>query len=304
MVEDRDGIARTAEAIGAYVRRTPSMTIGGGAVADVPVVAKLEQLQVTGTFKARGAFATLLASEADEVAIASGGNAGAAYAYAAQRLGRRAVVYVSTSSPTAKVERIRNDGAEVRIVEGEYADAARACAEYLEGADVLAGHAYDRPEMLLGAGTLAMELEEDTELDSVLVAVGGGGLIGGVAAWYRDRIKVVAVETEGTPTLDRALAAGRPVDVEVSGSAVSALGAARIGEHAWALRDFVADNVLVSDEQVAEAQRTLWNELRLVTEPAGAVALAALRSGRYRPAPGERVGIVVCGANTDPGSVV
>lgn len=304
MLVDRDAIARTRDRIAPHVRRTPTVEVEAGTLADVPVVCKLEQLQVTGTFKARGAFATLMASDRDEVAMASGGNAGAAFAHAAGRLGRRATVFVSSLAPQAKIDRMRGYGADVRVVEGDYAAAARACEAHLATHDVLAGHAYDRPEMLLGAGTLAAELEEQADLDTLLVAVGGGGLIGGIASWYRGDVRVVAVETDGTPTLHRALEAGVPVDVEVSGVAASALGAGRVGQHAWAARHWLADSVLVPDDAVTAAQRALWEDLRVVAEPGGAAALAALRTGAYAPADGERVGVLVCGANTDPTTVV
>lgn len=303
MTVERTAITATARQLAAHVRRTPVLTVEAGALADVPVVCKLEHLQVTGTFKARGAFATLLASEHAEVAMASGGNAGAAFAYAAGRLGRRATVFVSTLAPSAKLDRMRGYGADVRVVDGDYVAAARACEEHLAGSDALAGHAYDRVEMLLGAGTIARELATQVDLDTLLVAVGGGGLIGGIASWYRGDVRVVAVETEGTPTLHRALAAGAPVDVEVSGVAASALGAGRVGEHAWAARGWIADSVLVSDADVVDAQRALWEHTRQVSEPGGAAALAALRSGAYVPDGGERVGVLVCGANADPGSV-
>ena len=304
MTIDRDAITATAEHLRAHVRRTPVAEVEAGTLAEVPVVCKLEQLQVTGTFKARGAFATLLASDQDEVAMASGGNAGAAYAYAAGRLGRRATVFISSLAPAAKMDRMRAYGADVRVVDGDYVAAAQACQEYLAAhPDVLAGHAYDHVGMLLGSGTLARELADQVDLDTLLVAVGGGGLIGGIASWYRGDVAVVAVETHGTPTLHRALAAGEPVDVDVSGVAASALGAGRVGDHVWAAREWITDSLLVGDEAVVDAQRALWDELRQVAEPGGAAALAALRSGAYRPADGERVGVLVCGANTDPGAV-
>lgn len=288
-----------ATRVDAHVRRTPVIEVEAGTLAEVAVVCKLEQLQVTGTFKARGAFATLLASGSDEVAMASGGNAGAAFAHAAAVLGRRAVVFVSSLAPPAKLDRMRAYGADVRVVEGDYAAAARGAEEYLQSSDALAGHAYDRPEMLLGSGGLAREMATQTDLDTLLVAVGGGGLIGGIASWYRGDVRVVAVETTGTPTLHAALAAGEPVDVEVSGIAASALGAGRVGEHAWAVRQWIADSVLVSDDAVADAQRALWEHTRQVAEPGGAAALAALRARAYVPAEGERVGVLICGANTD-----
>lgn len=301
---DRAAIAHAAEELAPHVRRTPVLAVEAGTLADGPVTCKLEQLQVTGTFKARGAFATLLASDHDEVAMASGGNAGAAFAYAAGRLGRRATVFVSSLAPAAKVDRMRGYGADVRVVDGDYAAAAAACERHLDTHDVLAGHAYDRPEMLVGAGTVAHELAEQAELDTLLVAVGGGGLIGGIASWYRGDVRVVAVETEGTPTFHRALDAGAPVDVEVSGVAASALGAGRVGDHLWEARDWVADSVLVPDDAVVDAQQALWEHVRQVAEPGGAAALAALRCGAYRPDPGERVGVLVCGANADPSTVV
>ncbi len=305
MTIDRDAITATAERLRAHVRRTPVVEVEAGALAEAGVVCKLEQLQVTGTFKARGAFATLLASEQDEVAMASGGNAGAAYAWAAGRLGMRATVFISSLAPPAKMDLMRACGADVRVVDGDYVAAARACEAYLEShPDVLAGHAYDHTGMLLGSGTLARELAEQVDLDTLLVAVGGGGLIGGIASWYRGDVAVVAVETHGTPTLHRALEAGEPVDVEVSGVAASALGAGRVGDHVWAARDWIADSLLVSDDAVVDAQRALWDQLRQVAEPGGAAALAALRSGAYRPADGERVGVLVCGANTDPAGSV
>lgn len=300
----RDDVARTAEQLRPHVRRTPVVEVEAGALADVPVVCKLEQLQVTGTFKARGAFATLLASDQDEVAMASGGNAGAAYAYAAGRLGLRATVFISSLAPAAKMDRMRAYGADVRVVDGDYVAAAEACEAHLDAhPDVLAGHAYDHPGMLLGSGSLAHELAGQADLDTLLVAVGGGGLIGGIASWYRGDVRVVAVETHGTPTLHRALEAGEPVDVQVAGVAASALGAGRVGQHVWAARRWIDDSVLVSDEAVVDAQRVLWDQLRQVAEPGGAAALAALRTGAYAPADGERVGVLVCGANTDPGGV-
>lgn len=305
MTLDRDRIDATAVRLAPWVRTTPVLDVEAGALAPVPVACKLEHLQVTGTFKARGAFATLLASDREEVALASGGNAGAAFAYAAARLGRRATVFVSNLAPGAKIALLRAHGADVRVVDGDYVAAARACEAHLVSHDdVLAAHAYDRAEMLLGAGTIGRELTEQVpDLDTLLVAVGGGGLIGGIASWYRGDVRVVAVETEGTPTLRRALDAGRPVDVEVSGVAASALGAGRVGEHVWAVRDGIVDAVLVPDAAVVEAQRVLWEHTRQVTEPGGAAALAAVRSGAYVPATDERVGVVICGANTDPAAV-
>ena len=303
MTVERDQIEQVAGRVTRHVRRTPVLAVEAGDLAAVPVTCKLEQLQVTGTFKARGAFATMLAAGGEEVAMASGGNAGAAYAYAAGRLGRRATVFVSALAPVEKIDRMRGYGADVHVVDGDYVAAARACEQYLADHDVVAGHAYDRVEMLLGAGTLARELEEQTDLDTLLVAVGGGGLIGGIASWYRGDTRVVAVETHGTATFHAARQAGEPVDVEVSGIAASALGAGRVGDHAWAARDWIADSVLVDDDAVTDAQHALWEHARTVVEPGGAVTLAALRAGAYVPAEGERVGVLLCGANTDPTDV-
>lgn len=308
MTLERDEIQQMAWRVEPHVRRTPVLEVEAGGLASVPVTCKLEQLQVTGTFKARGAFATMLAAGGEggpvEVAMASGGNAGAAYAYAAGRLGHRATVFVSSLAPDEKIDRMRGYGADVRVVDGDYVAAARACEQYVADHDVVAGHAYDRVEMLLGAGTLARELEEQAILDTLLVAVGGGGLIGGIASWYRGDTRVVAVETTGTPTFHAARAAGEPVDVEVSGVASSALGAGRVGRHAWATRDWIADAVLVDDEAVSDAQRALWEHARTVVEPGGAVTLAALRSGAYVPEGDERVGVLLCGANTHPADAV
>lgn len=305
MTVERDQIEATAQRVDPHVRRTPVLRVEAGGLSDVPVWCKLEQLQVTGTFKARGAFATMLAAEGErEVAMASGGNAGAAYAHAAGRLGHRATVFVSGLAPEEKIDRMRGYGADVQVVDGDYVAAARACEQYLAEHDVVAGHAYDRVEMLLGAGSLARELEAQVDLDTLLVAVGGGGLIGGIASWYRGATRVVAVETHGTATFHAARAAGEPVDVEVSGVAASALGAGRVGTHAWAAREWIADSVLVDDAAVVDAQRALWEHARTVVEPGGAVALAALRAGAYAPAGDERVGVLLCGANTDPAAVV
>ena len=335
MTVERDQIEQVAGRLGPHVRRTPVLAVEAGGLAAVPVTCKLEHLQVTGTFKARGAFATMLTAEGDvergseqhvergseqhvergseqhvergseqrEVAMASGGNAGAAYAYAASRLGHRATVFVSALAPDEKIDRMRGYGADVHVIGGDYVAAARACEQYLADHDVIAGHAYDRVEMLLGAGTLARELEEQVDVDTLLVAVGGGGLIGGIASWYRGTTRVVAVETHGTATFHAARQAGEPVDVEVSGIAASALGAGRVGTHAWAARDWIADSVLVDDDAVTDAQYALWEHGRTVVEPGGAVTLAALRAGAYVPAEGERVGVLLCGANTDPADV-
>jgi len=299
VVPDRSTIQAAARRLAPHVRRTPTLVLEGGVLHADAVALKLEQVQVSGTFKARGAFATLLDSNADEVVLASGGNAGAAFAYAARALGRRAVVYVPTIVPDAKADRLRAYGADVRIVGDSYGEAFEAADAH--PGDALHAHAYDHPGMVLGSGSLACEWEEQhPELDTLLVAVGGGGLIGGIAAWHAGRTSVVAVETTGTPTLHAALSAGHPVPIEPDGIGASALGARQVGEHCWAVRSHIAESVLVSDDDVRDAMHRLWDTTRLLVEPGGAVALAALTSGAYQPADGERVGILLCGANTDP----
>lgn len=312
-----DDVAAVRPRVAAHVRRTPVLELRAGdlgldGTGLSPVVAKLDLLQPTGSFKVRGATALLTDPSLSEwsvhpgVVAASGGNFGLAVAWAADRLGLSATVVVPATSPEAKLAPIRALGAELIRVEGVYADAfARAEGLRAERGAVLA-HAYDQPQVVAGQGTAAAELlEQAADLDTVLVAVGGGGLLAGtIAAVAAAGVRVVAVETEGTPTLHAALAAGHPVDVEVSGAAASALGARRIGAHAWAARHHLDVSLLVTDAEVLDAQQRLWRTARLVAEPGGATALAALTAGRYRPAAGERVAVIVCGANTDPASVV
>jgi threonine dehydratase len=268
-------------------------------------VLKLEYMQHTGTFKARGAFNSLLSLPVPEAGVitASGGNHGAAVAYAAGRLGHRAEVFAAETAPRVKVERIRRYGAEVFLRGSAYSQAMEACLERARATGARLIHAYDQPETVAGQGTAFREFDAQAPgLDAVLVAVGGGGLIAGALAWYGRRIRIVAVEPERAPTLARALEAGRPVDVEVSGIAADSLGARRIGAIAFAMaRQALHASVLVSEEEIGQAQRVLWEKLRIATEPGGAAATAALLSGRWRPAPGERVGVLVCGANVDLG---
>ncbi len=299
------------------MRRTPVLHLGGGELgltgtaASCRIIAKLDLLQPTGSFKVRGATALLTDPElqaplrANGVLAASGGNFGLAVAWAARRLGLRATIVVPSSSPRAKLDPIAELGAELVVVDGVYADAA-AHAELLQASTgAVSAHPYDQAQVVAGQGSCARELVAQAgPLDSVLVACGGGGLLAGTIAAVDDRVQVVAVETEGTRTLTAALAAGAPVDVEVSGAAASSLGAGRIGAHAWASRSRLRGAVTVTDDEVADAQARLWAAARLIAEPGGAVALAALLSGRYVPAPDERVGVILCGANTDPGSVL
>jgi threonine dehydratase len=290
------------------VRRTPVAELGDGAFG-VPgrIALKLELLQHTGAFKPRGAFNRMLSVDVPDAGViaASGGNFGLAVAYAAAELGHRAEVFVPDSSPPIKARRIAEHGAEVRLVPGLYDDALAASRDRAAETGALVMHAYDQPEVVAGQGTLAAELAEQVpDADTVLVAVGGGGLIGGVAAWYEGRTRVVGVEPDRCPTMSEALRAGRPVDVDVGGYAADSLGTRMCGEiaHAIAAR-YVEHVLLVTDDAIREAQRRLWDDVRLIAEPGGAAALAALLSGRYRPDPDEHVVVLVCGANTDPGSV-
>jgi threonine dehydratase len=263
---------------------------------------KLEFLQQSGTFKARGAFTNLLKREGEEegVVAASGGNHGAAVAFAAQKLGFSARIYVPATATPAKIDRIRSYGAEVVVGGERYKDAYAASQDWVRDSGGQFVHAYDQPETLMGQGTTALEWRRQTpNLDTVLIAVGGGGLIGGMAAYFAGSVKVVGVEPELCPTLRAALEAGHPVDVPVGGIAADSLGGPRIGELCFAVaQQHIAGSVLVSDAAIAEAQKALWERLRVAVEPGGAAAMAALLSGAYRPASGERVGVLLCGANT------
>jgi threonine dehydratase len=252
--------------------------------------------------KVRGAFANLLLRDipAAGIVAASGGNHGAAVAYAAQRLGVPATIFLPDITSPAKAELIRNCGARLVIAGSRYADALAASEAHSVETGAMRIHAFDQAETLLGQGTVGMELEQDApNIDTLLVAVGGGGLIGGIAAWYGRRIKIVAVEPEEAPTLHAALAAGRPVDAPAGGIAADSLAPRRVGELTFAIaRTGVAEVVLVSDDAIRQAQVALWSKLRVVAEPGGAAAFAALLCGRYRPTPGERVAVLICGANT------
>lgn len=302
-------VSAAADRIRGRVRRTPVLEVEQGALVEgcAPVL-KLDLLQPTGSFKVRGATNFLRAIDVPEAGVvaASGGNFGLAVAYAARALGVPATVVVPSTSPPEKVAGIAGLGAEVLVAEGFYAAALELSLERASTTGALLAHAYDHPDVVAGQGTCAVELEEQApHLDTVLVAVGGGGLVGGIASWYAGRVRVVAVETEGCPALHAALEAGAPVDVEVSGLAASSLGARRIGDLGFATAQrFVERALLVTDDEVVEAQRRLWAATRLVAEPGGAAALAALTSGRYRPSAGERVGVVVCGGNADPRAVL
>jgi threonine dehydratase len=300
----RERIAATADIIAPYIRRTPVIEADGAdfGLDSSALMFKLELLQHAGSFKTRGAFTNLLTREipAAGVVAASGGNHGAAVAYAAMKLGIPARIFVPGVASPAKMESIRNYGADLVIVGERYADALAASQAWISESGALAVHAYEQIETLLGQGTVGLELERQCpDLDTLLVAVGGGGLIGGIAAWYTGRIRIVGVEPEAAPTLTRALAAGRPVDAEAGGIAADSLAPRRVGELMFPIAQTCVESVvLVSDEAIERAQEALWSALRVVTEPGGAAAFAALLSRRYLPRPGERVGVLLCGGNT------
>jgi threonine dehydratase len=301
---DRDGIAATHDVIRRHIRETPVVTINGGDL-DLPaaeIALKLEFLQHSGSFKARGAFANLLLRNVPPVGVvaASGGNHGAAVAYAARSLGIQATVFVPQVSSPAKIARIRSYGADLRIGGDSYADALRESNAHARRSGALEIHAFDQEETMLGQGTLAMEFDRQCPaLDAVLVPVGGGGLLGGVVGWFADHADVIAVEPDGAPTLSRALESGRPVDAEVGSVCVDSLAPRRVGSKVFALiQGRVKRAVLVSDDAIRSAQRWLWEMLRIAVEPGGATAFAAVVNGAYRLRPGQRVGVVLSGANT------
>jgi threonine dehydratase len=289
--------------IAGRVRRTPVLELEPGAFGVTGrIVLKLELLQHTGSFKVRGAFNRMLSAKVPDAGViaASGGNFGLAVAYAARELGHKAEIFVPESSPPLKAQRIREQGADVRLVPGYYDDALEASRERAEETGALVMHAFDQPEVVAGQGTIGAEISEDVpDADTVLVAVGGGGLIGGIAGWFQARTRVVGVEPDRCPTMSEALRVGRPVPVEIGGYAADSLGTKQAGEIAFAIVSRYVEHVLlVTDDAFLDAQRRLWEEARLIAEPGGAAALAALISGRYRADPDERVVVLVCGANT------
>ena len=304
-----DTIRAAALRLAGHVRHTPLLRLPGAALG-IPVAElwlKLEHLQRGGSFKARGMFNRMLSLPIPVagVVVASGGNAGIAVAVAAQALGVHCEVFLPELSPVAKREKLAALGADVRVGGAAYADAYAACLQRQAQTGALLMHAYDQPEVVAGAGTLAAEVEAEAGLpDRVLVSVGGGGLIAGMAAWFASRTRVEALEPTGSPTLHDARAAGRPVDVAVGGLAADALGARRIGSIAWPIcQQHVAAAHLVPDAAITAAQQTLWRELRLAVELAAALPLAALQAGVVQPLPHERVLLVLCGANFDPASL-
>ncbi|HEY4066123.1 MAG TPA: threonine/serine dehydratase [Burkholderiaceae bacterium] len=306
-------IVEAAARIAPHVHRTPLWTLPSAALglpAGTPpfeAVLKLEHLQRSGSFKARGMFNRLLSNPIPPAGViaASGGNAGIATALAAQALGVPAEIFVPSISALAKRERLAALGARVVVGGAAYADALAACEARQRETGALMTHAYDQIEVVAGAGTLAREIELEIGVpDAVLVSVGGGGLIGGIAAWFAGRSRVIGLEPELAPTLHHARAAGALVDVPVGGVAADSLGARRLGSIAWAIAQrHVADALLLDDAAIVAAQRFLWREFKLAVEPAAALPLAALQSGAVRPRAGERVALILCGANLDPASL-
>jgi len=294
----REKIAAIEPTIRPHIRRTPVVDPDG----DGKRIFKLELLQHSGSFKARGAFTNLLTRKvpAAGVVAASGGNHGAAVAYAAQKLGKPARIYVPTVSSPAKIERIRSYGAELVVTGERYADALAASEGWAAESGAMQIHAYDQEGALLGQGTVGMEYEQQAPmLDTLLVAVGGGGLIGGVAAWYAGKVRIIGVEPVLAPTLSKALEAGKPVDSPAGGIAADSLAPKQVGRLMFPIaQKYVEKVVLVEDDAILAAQKALWSDLRITAEAGGAAAYAALLSKAYRPEKGERVGVLVCGGNT------
>ena len=304
----QEAIVEAASRIAGHVRRTPVLEVDGAAFgAAGPLVLKLELLQSTGSFKPRGAFNRMLSAKLPQAGViaASGGNHGAAVAYAARELGIPAEIFVPEATPPAKVARVESYSARLVRTGAAYAEALAASRARQAETGALEIHAYDHPAVLAGQGTVGRELQEQApDLTHILVAVGGGGLIGGIAGWYAGGAEVVAVEPEGCPALHRALLASHPVPSPVGGVAADSLGARQVGAEMFDVASrFIRNSVLVTDEAIRRAQALLWNAVRLIAEPGGAAALAALSSGAWSPPQGARVGVVVCGANTDPALV-
>jgi threonine dehydratase len=301
---DRARISEIETLIRPHIRRTPLLEVDSAEfdLDSFRIAFKLELLQHSGSFKARGAFANLLTRSVPKVGVvaASGGNHGAAVAYAAQKLGMPAKIFVPSISSAAKIQRIRGYGADLVIGGKRYADALGASEAWAKQSGAMPIHAFDQAETILGQGTLGMEIETQAPaLDTFLVPVGGGGLIAGIAAWYGGATRVVGVEPEASPTLAKALEAGMPVDAPAGGVAADSLAPRRVGELVFPIAQrFVERVVLVADEAIRAAQQALWDVLRIVAEPGGAAAFAAVLSERYRPDRGERVGVLVSGGNT------
>ena len=301
---DQESIREADRLIRSHIRRTPIVEVDGAdlGLTVSKLILKLELFQHSGSFKARGAFVNLLKHHIPDAGVvaASGGNHGAAVAFAAQKRKVPATIFVPSVSSAAKTERIRSYGAKLVIAGERYADSLAASELWAKEAGALSIHAYDQAETLMGQGTVGLELEQQfPNMDTLLVAVGGGGLIGGIAAWYRGRVQIIGVEPRAAPTLTAALAAGRPIDAPAGGIAADSLAPKRVGELMFPLaQTFVKQVVLVEDSDIQRAQVVLWETLRIASEPGGAAALAALLSKRYEPSPDERVGVLVCGGNT------
>lgn len=301
----RERIQATERVIRPYIRRTPILEVDGSefGLDSIKIVFKLELFQHGGSFKARGAFTNMLTREvpAAGVVAASGGNHGVAVAFATMKLGKPATIFVPSVASQAKLDRIRGYGAELNITGDRYAESLEASQVWTAQSGALPIHAYEGDETLLGQGTLGLELEEqDPKLDSLLVAVGGGGLIGGVASWYQNKVKIIAVEPTEAPTLHLALKAGKPVDSPAGGVAADSLAPRQVGQQMFPIAQrFVQSSLLVTDEEILDAQKRLWEATRVIAEPGGATAFAGLLSGRYKPERGERVGVIVCGGNTE-----
>ena len=297
-----DDVERAVARVAGRVRRTPVIEHDG-------LWLKLELLQHTGSFKPRGAFNRMLSAPAipaSGVIAASGGNHGAAVAYAAAKLGIAAEVIIPSTSPSLKRASIERFGARVVVVDGLYDDAQREADVRQQRTGALMLHPFDHPATVAGQGTLAYEVEQQLDgLDTLVVASGGGGFTAGQAAWFHGRVRVVSVEPETSQCLRAALHAGAPIEVEVAGLAADSLGARRVGQVPWdVVRRYVDEAVVVADDAIRATQRAIWDELRLISEPGGATALAAIRTGAYRPTRGERVAVVLCGSNCDPATVV
>jgi threonine dehydratase len=310
-VPTRDDIVSAASRIEHHVRRTPVLDVAAGALGvDAALTLKLELLQVTGSFKPRGAFNRMLTADVGSAGVvaASGGNFGLAVGHAARELGVQAEIFVPSTSPAAKIDRVQATGADVRVIDGYYDDASAAAHEACQVTGAVWMHPFDQPEVVAGQGTIGAEIAEQVrDADTVVVAIGGGGLIGGIASWFADaRTRVVGVEPTTCCSMHTAMTAGEPVDVPVSGRAADSLGARRVGDIAFAVAGagHIEQVVIVDDEAIADAQRAIWRELRLFAEPGGAAALAAVRTGAFKPAPGERVVVLVCGSNGDPSDVI
>jgi threonine dehydratase len=308
-VISRDDIRRCYETIRPFIRRTPVIQadvsdLAGSAGTWPQATLKLEQLQCAGSFKARGAFTNLLLRDVPPAGVvaASGGNHGVAVAYAAHRRGVPAKIFVPTVSAPAKMERIRQLGADLVVTGDRYADALAAAQDFQRDSGAISVHAYDQRETIMGQGTLGLELAGQAgDLDTVLVPVGGGGLISGVAAWFAGRVRVVGVEPAGAPTLSRARAAGQPVDAPAGSVAADALAPRQVGELVFPITQaYVDDVLLVQDASILAAQQALWQAFRIAAEPAASVGIAALLAGVYKPAPGEHVAVVISGANMSP----